>query len=107
MVRDEKIGGDSCLGNVTLQARTGAVKLQGPVGTVNPNLQSLSPAGFDHNYRAWWVDASSEKAVLDFNFLHGATIVNPTFRFSNMHAGPKSVALNVRSLNVNKDYFVV
>ena len=35
-------------GNVSLSAIKGSVVTTGPVGTVNPALQTLSPQGFDH-----------------------------------------------------------
>lgn len=94
-------------GAVVFSAIQGTVKMQGPVGTVNPAQQTLSPAGYDHNYRAWWVTAVANKVALGLN-ISGATasLQSPVVRVSGMTASPSVVALNETLLSPGKNCYV-
>jgi hypothetical protein len=85
-------------GSVSLSASTGTVKTQGPVGTVNPALQTLSPAGYDHNYRAWWLVADNSAVAADLTVGGSTPLVNPTFRIEGMEAAPEAVSHNGSAL---------
>lgn len=103
-VRDENRGIHG--GKVAFTAATGTIKLQGPVGTANPALQTLSPAGYDHNYRAWWVAASGNQIDVSLDISDAAvSLVSPVLRISDMSAPPGSVMLNAAALAPGKDYY--
>ncbi len=103
-VRDENRAIHS--GKVAFTAVTGTVKAQGPVGMANPALQTLSPAGYDHNFRAWWASASGNQASVNLDISDPAqSLVSPMFRFSDMPALPSGVTLNGIALVSGKDYF--
>ncbi|MDB5107018.1 MAG: hypothetical protein JWP91_4707 [Fibrobacteres bacterium] len=103
-VRDENRAIHS--GKVAFTASVGAVKAQGPVGTVNPALQTLSPPGYDHNYRAWWAVAADNQASVALDIDDAAeSLVSPAFRFSGMTALPSGVTLNGAALISGKDYY--
>jgi hypothetical protein len=104
-VRDENRAIHS--GKVAFAAATGAVKTQGPVGTANPALQTLSPAGYDHNYRAWWAVAAGNQASVSLDIGDAeVSLASPVFRFSEMSAPPSAITLNGSALTEGKDYFV-
>ncbi len=93
-------------GGVAISAAVGTVKTQGPVGTTNPALQTLSPAGYDHNFRTWWVAASNNRADLTINITQSAkSLVSPVLRISSMTALPTSISLNGIALPLNSGYF--
>ncbi len=92
-------------GNVALTASVGSVVTTGPVGTANPALQTLVPAGFDHNYRTWWIQASgSGESVVAMNVTSGS-LKNPTFRIKAMSDVPGIVQYNGATLVINTDYY--
>jgi|GEM_PF-3448745 len=90
---------------VTITATQGSVVTTGPVGTKNPATQSLSPAGYDHNYRTWWLQADgSNQSQITMN-VTSATLVNPAFRIKGMTKVPDIVKYNNVSLTSNVDYY--
>lgn len=92
-------------GQVTLAATLGSVVTTGPVGTKNPTLQTLSPVGYDHNYRTWWLQADASKQSQITMNVTSATLVNPTFRIKGMTAVPGIVKFNGTALVSNVDYY--
>ena len=92
-------------GSVVLTAIQGTVVTTGPVGTSNPATQTLSPAGYDHNYRAWWLQANvNEQAEVTMNVSSGV-LKNPLFRVKGLSALPKVVRYNGTVLVENIDYY--
>ncbi|MFL5727951.1 MAG: T9SS type A sorting domain-containing protein, partial [Cytophagaceae bacterium] len=92
-------------GSVSLTANTGSIVTTGPVGTVNPATQTLSPAGYDHNYRTWWVNADASGNTDITMTVTGATLQNPTFRIKSSGSLPTSVKYNSTLLTDGVDYF--
>jgi hypothetical protein len=93
-------------GKVAFAAAIGTVKAQGPVGAANPAPQPLSPAGYDHNHRAWWAAAAGNQASISLDIGDAAlSLVSPVFRFSDMTALPSAVTLNGTALEAGKDYY--
>jgi hypothetical protein len=93
-------------GTATVTAGYGTMRVQGPVGTRNPALQNLVPAGFDHNFRAWWVNTIDGSALLGVSVTDDTmSLLNPTFRLSNMDALPAAVKLNSQDLALNTGYY--
>ncbi|MFN3404297.1 MAG: T9SS type A sorting domain-containing protein [Cytophagaceae bacterium] len=92
-------------GNVALSATKGSIVTSGPVGTANPATQTLSPAGFDHNYRTWWIQANAGgEAEVTLN-VNSGSLKHPTFRIKSMNGAPTSVKLNGTTLLSNVDYY--
>jgi hypothetical protein len=92
-------------GKVTLTASQGSIVTTGPVGTKNTATQTLSPAGYDHNYRAWWLQANaSQQAQITMNVTSGS-LVNPTFRVKGLTQLPALVKYNGTTLTANVDYY--
>jgi hypothetical protein len=90
---------------VTLTATLGSVVTTGPVGTANPTMQTLVPAGYDHNYRAWWLQGNtSDQAQVTMNVATGS-LKNPTFRIKSFTQIPNVVMFNGNLLKANKDYY--
>ena len=93
-------------GKVAFTAAAGTVKAQGPTGMANPAPQTLLPAGYDHNHRAWWAAAQGNAADVTLAISDaGASIAAPTFRFSEMTAVPAGLTLNGAALVSGKDYY--
>jgi hypothetical protein len=92
-------------GNVSLTASVGSVVTTGPVGTANPATQTLSPAGYDHNYRTWWAQAGGAGEVQLTMAVNSGVLANPTFRIKNMSALPGVVEYNSTALVSNTDYY--
>ncbi|MFN3404300.1 MAG: T9SS type A sorting domain-containing protein [Cytophagaceae bacterium] len=93
-------------GSVILTAVAGSVVTAGPVGTVNPATQTLSPAGYDHNYRTWWVVADGTGNLdLNMNVNGGSVLQNPTFRVKGMTGLPSSVKFNNTTLVAGTDFY--
>lgn len=91
---------------VTFAATVGTIKTQGPVGVTNPALQTLSPVGYDHNNRAWWITSSGNRADLTLNITQTArTLVSPILRIANMNALPSQVTLNGSVLSSGTGYY--
>jgi hypothetical protein len=92
-------------GSVSLSAIEGVIVTTGPVGTANPAMQTLSPAGFDHNYRTFWVEANAS-GNSEFTFkIDTARIQNPVFRIKKTGTVPRTVMLNSVALTEGKDYY--
>ena len=92
-------------GKVSLTATLGSVVTTGPVGTKNPATQTLSPAGYDHNYRTWWLQAdASNQSQITMN-VTAATLMNPAFRIKGMTQVPAIVKYNGTVLVSNVDYY--
>ena len=92
-------------GKVIVTASQGSVVTTGPIGTKNPSLQTLSPAGYDHNYRAWWLQSNiSQQSQITMNVTSGS-LLNPTFRIKGMNQAPAMVVYNGTTLTSNTDYF--
>jgi hypothetical protein len=81
------------------------VKTTGPVGTRNPATQTLSPAGWDHNFRAWWVQASGTSTTVNLNISDTTHLVSPTLRISGLTAVPSAVSLNGVAIASGTDYY--
>ncbi len=92
-------------GNVSLTASAGTVVSTGPVGTANPNTQTLSPAGFDHNYRTWWAQANGSGEANLTMTVNSGVLKNPTFRIKNMSGLPGTVEYNGAAVVSGVDYF--
>ena len=93
-------------GKVAFTAAAGTVKAQGPTGMANPAPQALSPLGYDHNHRAWWASAAGNAADVTLTITDAAaSLVSPTFRFSEMAALPSAASLNGSPLEAGKDYY--
>jgi hypothetical protein len=92
-------------GNVTLTASVGSVVTTGPVGTANPATQTLSPAGFDHNYRTWWVQASGTGEANLTMAVNSGSLKHPTFRVKNMSGLPATVEYNGSAIVSGTDYY--
>ncbi len=92
-------------GGLKVGAVAGALKTRGPAGSANPALQDLSPAGFDHVHRAWWVAAASGRAALNFNLGGSGRYRNPTFRISGVSSLPAPVSLNGAPQSEGKGYY--
>lgn len=92
-------------GTVTFTAGTGTVKTTGPVGMANPATQTLSPAGYDHNYRAFWVTAAGNAALVNLNLSSGS-LQNPTLRIDGLATAPAGVTLNSVALVAGTDYYL-
>jgi hypothetical protein len=89
-------------GKVSLTASVGQVAVEGPVGYANPNLQALSPAGFDHVFRVWLVRADGGRAA--FALDAAAPIANPTFRVIGLGHAPR-VQIDGAAATADVDYF--
>ena len=92
-------------GNVSVTATLGSVVTSGPVGTKNPATQTLSPAGYDHNYRTWWLQADASRQSQVTMNVTSATLMNPTFRIKGMTQVPAVVKYNGTALTSNVDYY--
>jgi hypothetical protein len=97
-------------GKVAMGATTGAVRTTGSVGTMNPALQTLSPSGYDHNFRTWWAEANGGTVDLTFDVAGsgGDTVTalqNPTFRIAYLASAPTSVSLNSQALTEGSGYY--
>lgn len=91
---------------VSVSATIGSLMTTGPVGTKNTNnLQTLVPAGYDHNYRTWWIRTTNQSARILMNFQAGKSFVNPTFRLRGLNSVPLSLTLNGVPLTLDTDYF--
>jgi hypothetical protein len=91
---------------VAFTATTGTVKDSGQVGTANPALQKLSPAGYDHNYRAWWVTAAgNDQASMNLTVAGTTPLIDPTFRVSGMTALPATISFNAATLTSGTGYY--
>jgi hypothetical protein len=102
-IRDENRATQT--GKVAFSANTGTIRISGPVGTANPDTQNLVPAGFDHNYRAWWITAAANTALCSLNVTAARPLVNPTFRISAMSALPGVVSHNGATLTSGTGYY--
>lgn len=92
-------------GNITFSAIKGSIVIQGPTGTHNSTLQTLSPAGYDHNYRAWWLSSNgNDEAEFNFN-INSGSVVNPVFRINDFSKKPESIKLNGNTLHEGIDYY--
>ena len=92
-------------GNVSLSASIGSVVTSGQVGTKNPATQVLSPAGYDHNYRAWYVQTNGSDQVQVTMNVSSGSLTNPTFRIKNISQIPNNVTFNGNLLTENSDYY--
>lgn len=93
-------------GSVAVSTTNGEMVTTGPIGTVNPAVTTLSPVGYDHNYRTWWVKAkNASNLTINMNVSGATKLVNPTFRVKNMVAVPSSITYNGTTLNASTDYY--
>jgi hypothetical protein len=93
-----------------LTASTGTVITSGPAGaglasSVANNVTYI-PAGYNHVYATWEVNASSNQAVATLTPMAGAPIENPVFVINNFTAASFSnICINNTTAVANTDYF--
>jgi hypothetical protein len=90
----------------TLTAATGIVRTSGPAGVNRPDNNAYAPAGWNHVYAAWAIDAAANQ--VDANFAVGAgTLAHPLVIVSNWTSAalPGVVRLGGVTLVQDVDYF--
>jgi hypothetical protein len=90
----------------TLSATIGSVLTSGPAGVNRTDAVTYAPAGWNHVYAAWAVQAAGNQVDVNFNAAGGA-LVNPLVIVSGWTSGglPGAVRFNGASLVQDVDYF--
>jgi hypothetical protein len=91
----------------TLTAAVGSVATSGPAGVNRPDSVNYAPAGWNHVYGTWAVNAAAAGADVNFNVGPGRLLTRPVIAVSNWTAGtlPAVVRLNGAALVQDVDYF--
>ena len=90
----------------TASAAVGSVRNSGPAGTGRPDMAIYQPAGWNHVYAAWAVNAAGN--ALDCNLSVAAgTLSRPLYIVSNWTAAsaPSTVRFNGQTLVADRDYY--
>jgi hypothetical protein len=92
--------------NTTLTASIGGVVTNGPAGINRADSVAYAPAGWNHVYAAWALQAMANQVDANFN-VGAATLSNPLVIVSNWTAGalPGTVRFNGATLVQDTDYF--
>jgi hypothetical protein len=92
--------------NTALTATIGSVRTTGVAGVNRSDLVTLSPAGWNHVYAAWALQASSNQVDANFNVAAG-TLVKPLVIIYNWTAGalPSEIRFKGATLTADVDYF--
>ncbi len=92
--------------NTALTAAIGNVTLSGPAGVNRSDSVSYTPAGWNHVYAAWALQAATNRIDANFNVSSGA-LAKPLLIVSNWTAAalPGSVRFNGATLTQDVDYF--
>jgi hypothetical protein len=98
------------MAQATLTASTGTVVTSGPAGvglaSNVANNVTYMPAGYNHVYATWEVNAAGNQAVVTLTPMAGAPIENPVFVINNFTAASFSnVCINSTTAIANTDYF--
>jgi hypothetical protein len=91
--------------NSTLTATVGTVRTSGPAGVNRSDTVTYAPAGWNHVYAAWAVQAAG--SAVDVNFdAGGGTLRHPLVIVSGWTTGlPSAVRFNGGALAQDVDYF--
>jgi hypothetical protein len=92
-----------------LAAAVGAVRAQGPrgVGSAGDAIVTYSPAGYNHVYATWEVDAAGSGADFTLGVADGYPLESPVFVVHDYTSGapPASLALDGAPAVAGVDYF--
>ena len=96
----------------SLTASTGSVWTRGPRGPgnfVGPTLGGVMPeidyavAGYDFRYRAWRIEADSDKVIAELQIDSGAALAKPLIVINNYNSAEHHVALDGQLLTSGSD----
>lgn len=92
--------------NTTLTAAIGSIVTTGPAGINRADTVTYAPAGWNHVYASWALQAAANQVDANFNIGAG-TLSNPLVIVSNWTAGalPGTVQFNGAMLVQDADYF--
>jgi hypothetical protein len=92
--------------STTFTATVGAVATMVPAGVGRTDLVTASPAGYDHRYSVWSVEAAQNRAVMRLSTTKGA-LTSPSFVVSNFTASAlPTLVVDGELLRANVDYFM-
>ncbi len=93
--------------NTTLTATVGTVLTSGPAGIDRTDPVAYAPAGWNHVYAAWAVQAAANTVDVNFAVGGGGTLADPLLVVSGWTANrlPATLLLDGASLAQDVDYF--
>ena len=89
----------------TLGATRGTVSMQGPVGVARSDLGPYAPAGWNHVYSAWDVQAAAGAATVTFTVAGGGKLTNPLLLVHGYSGGAPHLTWNGAPLTADTHYF--
>lgn len=103
---DAMIGSMETVQNVTLTATKGTVVASGPDHANLAGNASYAPAGWNHVYGAWSINADASNAATFNVGMTGGTLVRPMFQINNYTAAqpPATLTLGGTALVAGTDY---